>query len=260
MNTSLPTSFSSIDISHVQQALRSAGDDALARTHSHVEAVNKGSVSDFATDSDLRAEHALRNFIATHYPDHRICGEELGESGLQEAEITWHIDPIDGTYNYASGSDYWCSALAIQSPDDALGMVYRPATRSLVWGCTATGGFSGSHRLAQLTPVALDHACLVTYLHPPYLHDEHVQASYHSVASQAGCIRMLGSGSLELAGVASGVFDVWMQHSCPEWDWLPGKALIESVGGITHTRQSGGVRWHIAGRPGCTEEILNLLP
>ena len=39
----------------------------------------------------------------------------------------------------------------------------------------------------------------------------------------AAALRMFGSGSCDLGRVADGELGCWFQHSCPEWDWLPGQ-------------------------------------
>ena len=66
-----------------------------------------------------------------------LRGEDgvLGEEGAardSQTGRTWVIDPVDGTYNFSQGSDYFCSALALVSADadrtPAIGAVHRPAT------------------------------------------------------------------------------------------------------------------------------------
>ena len=52
---------------------------------------------------------------------------------------------------------------------------------------------------------------------------------------------------------------MWAQHSCPEWDWLPGRALVEGAGGICATVEVNGYDWFVAGRPGAVEQAVALL-
>ena len=70
---------------------------------------------------------------------------------------------------------------------------------------------------------------------------------------------MLGAGSVDLAGVAEGTLGAWMQHSVADWDWLPGRALVEGVGGTCVTIPAGGVNWHIAGNATVVSEIQHAL-
>ena len=44
-----------------------------------------------------------------------------------------------------------------------------------------------------------------------------------------------------------------------DWDWLPGRALVEGVGGTCVTIPAGGVNWHIAGNATVVSEIQHAL-
>ena len=70
---------------------------------------------------------------------------------------------------------------------------------------------------------------------------------------------MLGSGSCDLAGVAGGRIGVWAQHSCPDWDWLPGQALVVAAGGRAEVVEHRGHRWHVAGNHQAVAELLAVL-
>jgi fructose-1,6-bisphosphatase/inositol monophosphatase family enzyme len=70
---------------------------------------------------------------------------------------------------------------------------------------------------------------------------------------------MLGSGSVELAQVAGGRLGAWVQLDCPDWDWLPGAALVRSVGGTAEVLWHRGHRWHIAGNRQAVADIRRLI-
>ena len=72
-------------------------------------------------------------------------------------------------------------------------------------------------------------------------------------------LRMLGSGSCELARVAQGELGVWFQHSCPSWDWLPGKGIVEAAGGATAVVHVNGLDWFVAGPKKAVEELARAL-
>jgi fructose-1,6-bisphosphatase/inositol monophosphatase family enzyme len=66
---------------------------------------------------------------------------------------------------------------------------------------------------------------------------------------------MLGSGSCDLGRVADGQLGCWFQHSCPEWDWLPGKAIVRAAGGATDTVRVNGLEWFMAGGTTAVREL-----
>ena len=53
------------------------------------------------TYADRKAEEVMRALIEKTFPDHGIVGEEYGES-RPDAELTWVLDPIDGTRSFAA--------------------------------------------------------------------------------------------------------------------------------------------------------------
>lgn len=60
------------------------------------------SALDFATDTDLAAEGAIRAVLAAARPDDAVVGEELGASG-GDGTRRWYVDPLCGTLNFAAG-------------------------------------------------------------------------------------------------------------------------------------------------------------
>ena len=60
---------------------------------------------------------------------------------------------------------------------------------------------------------------------------------------------MMGSGTMDAMAIAQGRCDVLFQHSVPDWDRLPGAAIVRGVGGRAEVVRAGGVDWHVAGVP-----------
>lgn len=238
---------------------------ALARRlrETGLDVEHKTSVSDVVTEADRAAEARITELLATHRPEDGVLGEEgtlvatTGSAGLGRR---WVVDPVDGTYNFVSGSDYWCSAVALTGDDDyLLGAVHRPATGETFVGGSEVPTRRNGVPVTPLEPGDLAAGCLATYLHPPFLADPDLAEPFHRVANGAATMRMLGSGSVDLASVACGVHTVWCQHSCPEWDWLPGRALVEGAGGVCATVEVNGYDWFVAGRPRAVDQAVELL-
>ena len=83
-----------------------------------------------------------------------------------------------------------------------------------------------------------------------------IRDSWLHAVNSAATVRMFGAGSIDLATVASGGVGGWLQHSVPAWDWLPGKALVEAVGGRAEQITAGGVTWSVAGNPQLVADVL----
>lgn len=246
--------------------VREAGQLALRMRGGGLDVQQKTSVSDVVTAADHAAEKLIVERLRALRPEDGIVGEE-GASVRGSSGRSWVIDPVDGTYNFSSGSTYWCSALALRSDDTApldgdpealLGAVYQPQEDRLYLGgigrpATLNGG------ALVMDDAPLDRISAGSYLHPTWLPRPEVAEPWARAASRTATIRMLGSGSCDLGSVASGRLGAWFQHSCPEWDWLPGKAIVLAAGGATDVVEVNGFRWHIAGGRTAVREIRSAL-
>ncbi len=219
----------------------------------------KTSVSDVVSAADLAAEAFMTAVLRRVRPDDGILGEEgashAGTSGRQ-----WVIDPVDGTYNFLSGMHYWCSALALRSGTEALvGAVHQPSTRESWVASPGRPTSLDGVPVAPLLDRPLAEVSLATYLHPGSVQDADLLEPTLAMVSAVATPRIWGSGSIDLASVAGGRIGVWAQRQTADWDWYPGKALVEGAGGRTEVVEHRGQRWHLAGNGRSVEELLAVL-
>lgn len=247
------------DLALATDLVRTAGDLARSMRDRGLAVREKTSRSDVVTAADEAAELLVSTRLRTTHPEDGIVGEE-GAQQPSASGRTWVIDPVDGTYNFASGLAHWCCALALRDDEGtALGAVYQPQSGELWAVARGEGTTLDGEPLPPLVDAPLAQVCAATYLHPTWFAREGVREAWQRAATRAATMRMLGSGSVDLASVASGRLGVWFQHSCPEWDWLPGQALVEGAGGATRVVAAGGVDWFVAGLPTAVDEVCALL-
>ena len=177
---------------------------------------------------------------------------------------TWYVDPVDGTYNFLSGFPFWCSAMALADASGrrrapVLGAVYRPAADELWMGGRDAPDQPNGVPVAPLTDIPLSRLSLASYLHPATLPDAGAREPLLTVLRGAATVRMLGSGSLELAAVAGGRLGLWAQIDTLDWDWLPGAALVLAAGGAVDVLEHHGHRWQLAGNRQAVAEARALL-
>lgn len=250
---------------HLAQALVfNAGRLAWRMRESGVETDFKTSVSDVVTDADRAAEAFVAGALEALRPEDGVLGEE-GANRASQSGRTWVIDPVDGTYNFTRGSDYWCSAIALVEGEPAsptrllFGAVHRPAMGYTWFGGPGIRTTRDGKELEMLIDAPLAQISLATYLHPAWLAQSAVRDAWLAVTTLPATLRMLGAGSVDLGGIADGTLGVWMQHSVADWDWLPGRALIEGVGGACIKVDAGGVTWCVAGNVQAVAEISEVL-
>ncbi|OUZ11011.1 inositol monophosphatase [Aeromicrobium sp. PE09-221] len=236
-----------------------AGLAARMRSESDLRIMQKTSISDIVTSADTAAERHMVETLAGARPEDGILGEE-GAAAEGTSGRRWIIDPVDGTYNFASGSDYWCSAIALVDGDElVLGAVAHASTGDVYVGGPKRPTTVNGLPAGPIPDLPLAGISAATYLHPPRLREPEIADAFMRAASLPATLRMLGSGSMDLVGVATGLLGCWFQHSVPTWDWLPGAALVAGVGGATRQFDVGPVTWSVAGPPTAVDEVVAAL-
>lgn len=223
-----------------------------------IDADRKTSVSDVVTAADHAAEELVVTGLERARPDDGILGEE-GTSRAGSSGRTWVIDPVDGTYNFVAGLDWWCSAIALKDGDElVLGAVHHPASGTTYVGGPGLTPTVDGVAIPPIVDRPLAESCLTTYLHPPFYGGE-VGETFGRMANGAATVRMLGSGTMDAMAVATGRLHVLCQHSVPPWDELPGAAIIRGVGGETRHVEAAGKDWYVAGAPTAVAEVCAAL-
>lgn len=237
--------------------VREAGELAATMLGDGLIAERKTSVSDVVSAADHAAERLVADRLRAARPDDGIVGEEgTSEPGPR----TWFVDPVDGTYNFLFGLPFWCCALALTEGDaPVLGAVYQPTTDELWLGGRDQPTSCNGVAAAPLAEQPLAELSLASYLHPTTLPDDGARIPLLRAMRGAATVRMLGSGSIELASIATGRLGAWLQLDSLDWDWLPGRALVEAAGGATAVVEAHGHRWHAAGNRRVVAELVELV-
>jgi myo-inositol-1(or 4)-monophosphatase len=231
---------------------------AAARDDAPLRARAKSVSADLVTDADAKAEAAAVAVLNAHRPEDAVVGEEgTAESGVGARR--WWIDGIDGTVAFASGIPSWCSAVVLEDehgPNAAA--VFDMAGQELHTAARGQGAFVNRRRSRLREPGSLQEAHVAVFLRQDRLVMPGVRESAHRILDEAGLIRHAGPGSLELAWVAAGRLDAWIQPETEPWDWLPGALLVTEAGGDVRVVQRQS-RWHIAGSSTLVDALVALL-
>lgn len=114
------------------EAATKAGELARARFGGKLTIEHKDDRGDLVTEVDVQADRLIVEDILAVFPTHRIYSEEAGEGGAA-SDWVWHVDPLDGTNNFALGIPLYgvCISLSYQGQivlgvirDSALGLNY----------------------------------------------------------------------------------------------------------------------------------------
>jgi myo-inositol-1(or 4)-monophosphatase len=211
-------------------------------------AATKSALADIVTEADREVEALIRARLAVERPGDGFLGEESGaERGT--SGITWVVDPIDGTVNYAYGIPSYAVSIAAVSgePDPRAwtalaGIVFNPASGELFHATKDGGAWLGAERLAVNAEPSPAGALLATgFGYDPATHAPTLERIAR-VMPVARDLRRIGSASLDLCFVAAGRLDGYFERGLNPWDHAAGALIVEEAGG-----RVGGVP---GGRPG----------
>lgn len=227
--------------------------------HGSVEEKTK---NDFVTHADRESEERIIAAIRSRYPDDAFLAEEGGPRKGREGARVWIIDPLDGTSNFVAGFPFWCVSIAAWESEELVAAVVWDPLRDEMYTAEKGGGaWRNGSRLSVTGRSTLDGAFIATGF--PFRNRHKIDAYlalFKAVFVHARAIRRAGSAALDLAYVASGVFDGFFEFRLAPWDVAAGALLIEEAGGRV-TDFDGGNRYLergnvIAGAPGVAEGLL----
>src|SRR6478736_9807693 len=137
-----------------REIAQEAGELARRRRSEGVSiAATKSAIADIVTEADREVEQFIRARIAAERPGDGFLGEESGAERAS-TDITWVVDPIDGTVNYAYGiPSYAVSIAAVRgepTPEEweaLAGAVYAPVIGEMFRAARDHGAWLGEERL-----------------------------------------------------------------------------------------------------------------
>ena len=219
---------------------REAGELAQRRRTAGVAiAATKSAMADIVTEADREVEALIRGRLSAERPGDGFLGEESG-SGDGTTDITWVVDPIDGTVNYAYGIPAYAVSIAavrgVPVPDqwEALaGAVFSPATGELFHAAQGAGAWLYGRRLAVNAEPSPAGALIATgFGYNPATHAGDLERVAR-VMPMARDLRRIGAASLDFAYVAAGRFDGYFERGLQPWDHAAGALLVAEAGGRT---------------------------
>jgi myo-inositol-1(or 4)-monophosphatase len=200
-------------------------------------AATKSALADIVTLADREVEALIRARLAEARPEDGFLGEESGaERG--SSEVTWVVDPIDGTVNYAYGSPQYAVSIAAVVGEPVAGRweaisaaVYAPVSGELFRAARGGGAWLGEQRLTVNAEVSAAGGLLATgFGYDPATHAGDL-ARVARVMPMARDIRRGGAASLDFAYVASGRLDGYFERGLAPWDHAAGALLVTEAGG-----------------------------
>lgn len=199
-----------------------AGDVLRDGFHAKLKIKEKTGCHDLVTQFDVKAEREIIRILQKEFPKHAFLGEESGIVGNSEEEITWVIDPIDGTWNFSRKMPLFSiSIAATMRGEPFVGVCFNPISNEMFIGKKGGGASLNGKpihvsKIEKLAPSGVSIAAYGRGAKPIY---------------QEAQIRRLGSTVLDMCYVAKGSLEGFIEKRLELWDIAAALVVLQEAGG-----------------------------
>lgn len=232
----MPLSHSEIKerLDWVAPLIRAAGKVVLeyygSATQVHWKAPNEP-----VTAADHASNELIIEKITKAFPNEAILSEESKENKNRfERELTWFIDPMDGTKEFINRNGEFSVMIGLaEKGEPVLGAVYQPTGELLYLGAPGMGATleqgGSKHGLHVSTRTQVSRFKLV-------VSRSHLEPAVEDIKHKLGIKELLqcGSAGLKCGLIARGDYDLYI-HNSPHtklWDSCAPQAILEAAGGV----------------------------
>ncbi|OBF97131.1 inositol monophosphatase/fructose-1,6-bisphosphatase family protein [Mycolicibacterium flavescens] len=238
----------------------SSTDDSGLRT--------KSSPTDPVTVVDTEAERLIRDRLAELRPGEHVLGEEEGGTPAHGDDLTWVLDPIDGTVNFVYGLEAYAVSVAVQRGGRSVAGAVANVPAGAVYSAALGHGASlrDADGTASLHTSGADDLSM-SLLGTGFSYDREQRARQAAVLTrvlpEVRDVRRIGSCALDLCMVAAGQLDAYYEDGVHLWDWAAGALIAAEAGATLQLPQgsgaTGGPGFITAAAPGVAAALDDVL-
>ncbi len=196
----------------------------------------KKSAADIVTEADLASNAIICEAIKEQYPDHGILSEE-GEGYQEDSDHAWHIDPLDGTKNFQTGTPLFGINMALSYKGEVIhAAIYLPITNDFCYAEKGKGAFLNGSK----TQCSSKEEWKGTYGLGP------IRPSAEHRALLAGIIELEDKAWVN-AIATSAVSGLWVSTGKRDWYVGPGKNAWDYAATSLIAQEAGAMVTNFAG-------------
>jgi myo-inositol-1(or 4)-monophosphatase len=194
---------------------------------------------DVVTVADRASEELVIRRLRERFPSHSIIGEE-GGSVDNGSEYVWHVDPLDGTTNFAHGYPWFAVSIGLERNGEGIaGVVYNPVAEELYAAEKGSGSYLNNRRISVSSIGNLEKGLFATgFPASNRLENPNVYYFHQFSVLTHGC-RRAGSAALDLCSVAAGRFEGFWEFGLKSWDVSAGLVIVTEAGGTISDMRGG---------------------
>lgn len=223
------------------QATKKAGEFIETNFDKLTTIATKNEFKEIVTDLDIKSEDIILSTLRRAFPEYGVVSEESPDKNLRK-ELTWIIDPLDGTANLALGLPLVAVSIALQKYEETvMGVVYHPIRHHHYKGLLGAGSFLDDHEIHVSSIDTLEQAQVG---HIVSFEEKYKPRALELVTSlRSQCRRMLDTWtpSMEWTLLAQGKIDALISLGSGVYDRLAGELIVKEAGGIVTDLQGKAV-------------------
>lgn len=223
----------------------------------------KTSQTDVVTAADVAVEKLVRSRLEELRPGEPVFGEETGGVTAAPGQVSWVVDPIDGTVNYLYGLPWYSVSLAAQVDGVSVAAaVMEPETGREWTALRGEGSWRDGTALRVSSATRLAMSLIATgFGYRPERRSKQA-AGIARLLPKVRDIRRPGAASLDLCSVAAGWVDGYVEHGLSRWDWAGGALVAEEAGAVVRLPESpdaAGPDLTFCATPGIANQLLTAI-
>lgn len=226
---------------------------------SAIAAATKSTPTDVVTETDLASESLIRQELVARCPGSTIIGEEYDDQ-VGENQVSWIVDPIDGTVNFLYGLPVVSVSIAAvhhgQTVAGAVADMLNGGTYSAIAG---EGARYNGAPIGSSAPESLATALIGT----GFAYESDVRAEQAQVLTRLlpSCrdIRCMGSAALNLCWVGAGLLDGYFERNIKSYDYAAGELIAREGGAVVELPAESGNGLAFAATPPIAAELKELI-
>ncbi len=226
-----------------------------------LEIQTKSSPTDMVTKVDKETETIIKEILLGARPRDGFLGEESDE--VTSTEITWVVDPIDGTTNFVYGFPVFAVSIAARdsSGTTLAGLVIDVYHDDHFYATLEGGSFLNNRSISVSNTISLSQALVST----GFSYDRATRVAQANTLThligEVRDIRRAGAASLDLCYLAAARIDGYYEIGLWPWDYEAGTLIVREAGGVVASLDSDQPRQELtlAGNPAIFKELRELL-
>lgn len=218
----------------IKSVLSNSSKVAIDNFGNQLSIVKSGDSNQVLTETDNKIGSLLIDNIEENFPDHTIIDEEKGVID-NKSDLTWVIDPIDGTSNFAKGLPHYGTMIGLlkEGQPIAAGIVL-PYFKETYIAIKNEGCYLNGIRIFVSKETKLINSLVVYQIDGHQENPDLTKNECKLLAQIVLNIRNLRTSSsvFDLVMVAQGKYGAILNKTSKIWDNVAQQLIIEEAGGI----------------------------